>query len=352
MRYRSVGYALLILAVVPTTVRAQAETGAPALLFPRGVRGNAMGYSGVADRSDPSSIYFNPANVTAHEGVWATGSREKLVPGLADDVWFGHLNIGGGYSVGSDPPVRLGLNVTLARLSYGSSIATTPQGTPLGEYESHEDVFGVTAGAAGVMGERVHWAMGAAVRRFSAEYAPSEVTVEGTSTEGSSWITDVGAVLSTIVEASDWRVRPAVGVAGINMGSDVEFDDREQADPLPSWFNYGVSVRVDGPDVVLGSNEIPAVSGVLNLDGNHGLNDQRPHWGFGYELVLMEILFARWGRRTDDRDHTPFDTWGVALGVPVGPLRARFEYASVQPPSPLIPRDIYGFTLAWLLGDR
>jgi hypothetical protein len=153
-------------------------------------------------------------------------------------------------------------------------------------------------------------------------------------------------------------VRPAVGIAAVNLGSDIEWEfgiysDKER---LPKWFNYGASVRIDGPLVTLGSVDVPALSATLDLDGNHGLNEQRPQWGFGYEVALMEIASVRWGRRIDDNDRTPADTWGVGLGVPVGPVRARVEYAQVSwtywssfyDPPHRTSRDIFGVTLAWL----
>lgn len=339
--------------MMPITAQGVATTGAPVLDLSNSARGTAMGWSGVADRSDPGNVFFNPANVTAVDGVFATGSYEKLVPALADDVWVGHLSLGGGHAIGGERPMRLGFGLRWSRLSYGESIATDPEGTPLGTYESREDVVGLTAGIASTVGKRVEWAFGAALNRLSLDYAPAEVVVgHPKPAEASVAMFDLGAVVSTVVDASDWRVRPALGLAAVNIGSDIEFDDRDQDDPLPMWFNFGVSVRVDAPNVTLGSTETPAATATINVDGNHGLNNQPLHGAFGFELALMQIISVRWGRRIDDRYYSGEQTWGIALGVPAGSFRARLEYASKDDQKTYGSGDVFGFRLVWIFDGR
>jgi hypothetical protein len=343
-----------LLTTTPSPALAQAETGAQVLDMMLSTRGNAMAWSGTADRSDPGNIYFNPANVTAVNGVFATGAYEKLIPALADDLWLGRLNVGAGRVIGEDTPILVAFGYTWGKLSYGESVATDSQGRSTGTFESWEEVFGLTAGVSGAAGERGTWALGVGIKRLSLEYAPAEFVVgEPETRDDSVTMLDLGFVLSTVVDASDWKVRPALGLAAVNMGSDIEFeiDGEKREDPLPSWFNYGVSVRIDGPLVTLGSIETPSITSILNVDGNHGLNDQRPRWGFGYEISLMQIIFARWGRRTDDRFHRAEETWGVALGIPAGPLRARLEYANDAPYYAYGSGDTFGATLVWMFGD-
>jgi hypothetical protein len=344
--------------VAPKSATPAAETGAPVLQYPIGTRSAGMGNAGVADRSDPDNIFVNPASVTAINGAYATTSYRLLNPSFDTDMWVGHASAGMGREFGGGTPFRVGLNLTLAKLSYGTSIATTPTGNPIGEYESTEDYFAVTAGVATTLGERVEWAAGVAFKHAKMTYAPAEFTTEPGRSEATSGMVDVGTVVSTSIDAADWSVHPAVGLAAVNMGSDLEFDDRDEKDPLPSWFHYGVAVRVDGPVVPLGSADVAAVSSTLILDGSHGLNEQHPQWGFGYEVAFMEVASARWGRRFDDHDRDHLDTWGVGLGVPVGPARARFDYASVATSIAEsyyyyseTRRDVFGASVAWLF-DR
>jgi hypothetical protein len=82
----------------------------------------------------------------------------------------------------------------------------------------------------------------------------------------------------------------------------------------------------------------------------HGLNEQRPEWGFGFQVEFLRIAAVRFGRRIDDRDRTPVNTWGVALGVPAGRFQARVEYAQIKFGSEYYRgnRDEFGLMLAWL----
>jgi hypothetical protein len=332
--------------VAPMAAFAVATTGAPLLDITTSVRSEGMGFTGVADRDDADNVFFNPANVTAMDGVYTTGSYELLYPQISNDIWFGHTSAGAGWALGSNRPVLLACNVTLAKLSYGKRMATSQLGQPLGEYESKESYFALTVGVAGKVGEDIEWAAGAAFKRVSIDYAPSSITTDTIPSKATSGAFDIGTVVSKTIDASDWRVRPAVGLSVVNLGPDLEFDNRAVKDPLPSWFRYGIGVRIDGPVVDLGSVGVPVIAGTLDFDGSHGLNDQHPYWGFGYELAFLQIASARWGRRIDDHDRTPVDTWGVALGVPAGPVRARVDYATSS-----YRRDVFGVSLAWLF-DR
>lgn len=345
---RSLLLALLVSAFASPSLGAS-DTGAPSLDYPFGVRGTAMGQVGVADRSDPDNIYFNPANVTAQDGIYATGAYELLAPQVVDDWWFRHVSVGAGRSFQGERPVRVAFSVSFVELSYGHTIWTDPTGLPLEEGDFRDKYVALTGGMATTLGERVEWALGAAYKHWS-ETGPWDLS------EG---MFDIGTVVSTTVDASDWSVRPAVGLSAINLGPDIEYDMQPPyKEPLPSWFNYGLSVCVDGPVVALGSVDVPAVSATFDFDGKHGLNEQHPQWGVGYELSLMQIASVRWGRRFDDHDRRHVNAWGVALGVPLGPVRARIDYASIgyhygsYYSYSLGTQDVFGVSLAWLFDER
>jgi hypothetical protein len=326
------------------------HTGAPSLDDPFGIRGTAMGQVGVADRSDPDNIYFNPANVTAQDGIYATGAYELLAPQVVDDWWFRHVSVGAGRSFRGERPVRVAFSVSFVELSQGYTIWTTPTGAPLEEGDFRDKYVALTGGMATTLGERVEWALGAAYKHWN-QTGPSDP---------SAGMFDIGTVVSTSVDASDWSVRPAVGLSAVNLGPDIEYDREAYRDkePLPSWFNYGLGVCVEGPVVALGSADVPAVSATFDFDGKHGLNEQHPQWGVGYELSLVQIASVRWGRRFDDHDRYHRDTWGVALGVPLGSIRARIDYTSIgygygsyYSYSPGT-QDVFGVSLAWLYEER
>jgi len=322
---------------------APAETGAPVLDYPLGVRSEGMGQTGTADAWDPQNLYFNPAHVAGVEGGYAAGSYMLLFPRDTNDVHFNNEALGTGYTFGGRMPIRVAAGVTIAHLSYGTVTITDINGDPLRTDESEERAVAFTAGARATVGGRAHVSLGLAFKRWTAHYVEVVYQPVGFKMDRSASMFDVGTVVSTDAEAGDWRVQPALGVAWVNLGSDIDAGLRE--DPLPSRFQYGVSTRVVGPDVVLGSASVPAVSATLNIDGIHGLSGQDPTWGFGTELAFMDAVFLRWGRRVDDREREPFSAWGVGLGLPLGHLRARLEYANIDEM-----RDKFGATVVWLFG--
>lgn len=346
---------LVTFLALPMSAMAQG-TGAFALDLPLGIRSNAMGQSGVADRSDPANIFYNPANVTAVDGVFATTSYELLVPEFDNDIWFGHVNLGVGKTLfggvdnpsGMKRPYRVAFALTLAHLSYGRRRVFTPSGVT-DEHDIDEGYFAMTTGFATPLGEHAEWAIGAAFKRWSGTYFESFVPNPGP-LDVSAGMFDIGAAVSTAVDASDWRVRPALAVAAVNLGSDIDVPDQAEGIRLPSWFRYGTTVIVDGPLATLGAATVPTLSATMNLDGLHGLEDQRPEWRFGFELEFLRVAAIRFGRMIDDHDRTPAETWGVALGLPAGRFRARVEYASVEYGSDYIyaEKDKFGVMLAWL----
>lgn len=102
--------------------------------------------------------------------------------------------------------------------------------------------------------------------------------------------------------------------------------------------------------MTVGSTDMPPVAVTLNVDGKHGLNEQRPTWGVGAELAAMQLIFIRWGQRMDDFYHYPQTTWGAAIGVAAGSVRARLEYANLHSTAYAWNLDKFGFTFVWLFG--
>ena len=329
-------------------------TTASVMDYPLSARSVAMAASGVADRFDPGNIYLNPANVTPRHEIYATGSYELVAPRWSSDLWFGHTSVGGGRAFGSDDPIHLAFDFTFARFSYGKSILTTVTGEEIGEFDVAEDYFAFTAGASKKVSERVEVAVGAAYKYWAWQYDPLSSVDESLVPDISANMFDFGAVVSTVVGASDWRVEPAVAMAVVNSGSDVEVED--YSEPLPTWLTYGTTVRIEGPNVTLGAVTVPALSATLNVDGKHGLSHQDPRWSFGSEISFLQVVFVRWGRLIDDHWRIPQTTWGAAIGVPVGPVRARVEYAHVskaysQWTYNAPDRDKFGLVLAYHFGE-
>jgi hypothetical protein len=261
------------------------------------------------------------------------------------------LSLGGGWVLDRENPWLLAFDLTLARLSYGIVQATDPEGHSLGEFYSSEDYMTLTAGFNTTVSDGVELAIGLGYKRLALDYGAVAFSSGTDLRESTANMFDAGAVMTWSAEAGDWSVRPAAGVALVNYGDEIDFGGGF-SDPLPTWFNYGVSVQVDAPTVTLGSTDVPSVSATLNVDGKHGLNEQRPLWGVGAEFAAMQMIFIRWGQRMDDRYHESQTTWGAALGLPAGAVRLRLEYSNFTGLGPwsIVNIDKFGFTFVWLFG--
>jgi hypothetical protein len=317
----------------------------------RSVRSVGMGESGVADGRDPGNVYFNPANVTGIEGVYGTGSYMLVSPFFDTDMWLGHGSLGGGRTFGAERKFRLGLDLTLARLDFGTvryGDVFDPQGVIV---DMNENLVSAAVGGSMAFAEFWQVALGVTYKRWTKTFDEVATTTGPVPGGYATNMFDVGAVLSSGVDAGEWSLEPALGVALVNMGPEIDY--RTGSYPPPSWLNYGVSVRVAAPRVALGSASVPTVSAVLNVDGKHGMEEQHPRWAFGSEVGLLEAIFLRWGRQIDDWRRTTVTTWGVAAGVPVGRLRARLEYANLRRAGTniyegAVHTDKFGATVVWL----
>lgn len=341
------------MALVPAAAHAggRVSAGGPVLSFAPGARSTAMGLSGVADPSDPTSTWFNPAAIAVRPSVFGNISYRGLVPDLANDVWFGSAAVGGSF-VRSGGPFAFAAGLEYARLDYGESMATDPTGRPLGVHNSYETSIGLTAGAAWTS-RRVRVAAGFSIKDITLAYAPEEFVVDPMPTTGNATAFDIGLIASTTIEATDWRIEPGIGVAWINAGGEIEFSGgADGTDPLPERLNYGLSVRITGPDVALGSTRAPMVTVVQNVDVMANQLSEYHRLGFGIEAGVLEILWIRFGSIVDKATDTSVTTWGAGLGIPVSNMRIRFDYTS-EPQyyfsSGGYRRNIYALYAGWLL---
>ena len=90
---------------------------------------------------------------------------------------------------------------------------------------------------------------------------------------------------------------------------------------------------------------------VYNVEGIDRLHDSYFSWALGGELAVAQVLFVRAGTTDVDDKDTSGDSnsasgWGFGVGLPAGPLRARFDYTKTS--------DYYqdkklGLAIDWML---
>jgi hypothetical protein len=125
------------------------ESGAQSLLIDPSVRSAAMGgSSGGVFWGDAPNYWSNPALLGSRKGLVYEWGRTRLVPDLADNVFFTtkRLILGGwglGILVAGKPIDKIGG----LRLDYGVSFATDVDGNILGSFTSYEQTQSLGAGA-------------------------------------------------------------------------------------------------------------------------------------------------------------------------------------------------------------
>ncbi|HEX6791584.1 MAG TPA: hypothetical protein VF247_09770 [Candidatus Krumholzibacteria bacterium] len=307
-----------------------------------------MGETGVADNADPSTIYYNPANAVGAPRAYLTGSRMNWPDDwIADDMWSGRANAGVAWQGSAAGSLNWGADFSLAKLDYGESIVTLPDGTPLGTVRSFEKVASLAFAVAIPAGSRYELRAGVAAKRWWAEYAPAEVPSGGDISESAStYAFDAGLVGAMRADVNDWTVSPALAVALVDAGPDID----EWNDPLPTRLNFGANLSVESPPHRLGDAEVPLVAIAANVDAMHAFHG-RSGWGMGMEAALAQILFLRTGAHVvdadDEGDDEIFSGWSVGVGLPLSGFRLRADYTR---------SDYYfstsdehfGVTLAWV----
>jgi hypothetical protein len=319
------------------------SSGALLLVNVADARSTAVGDIGAADNSDPGTIFFNPANVISVSRVYFLGAQERFH--FSDDLWIRRGRAGFSWQSKDKPNWTFGADAMYARLDYGEDKLTDTSGNLLGTYHSYEEAEAVALGAGFTAGDAYELRFGAAVKRWSAHFAPAEIGMSP-AVEPDAMSFDAGAAIELHTRVGGWDVNPALGAAMMDVGPD--FDVRAgQTARLPTRLNVGASVQFQS-DAAVFSARVPLVSVLCQAEGV-APTDGDFEWGLGDEIAVAQILFLRTGvrryiSRTLANDPT-YATWGVGIGIPAGPLRARFDYGRQAND---YEKDHMGFLLEWV----
>jgi hypothetical protein len=308
---------LAVLAIVGSTAPAGAVdgSGAISLTIAPSVRGEAMGGLYTTLAQDYATRWGNPALLAFVERSTFGLMYSKLVPDLANDVFYFY----GGYVM---PTNSIGtLQFDLTYLSYGESEAVDSDGLSQGTFSSYE------VSPAAAMGFKFlpSVGVGVAVKYVRIDLAPEDKIPDALgsgSGTGSSWAFDIGGIYAK------GRVRAGGLVA--NLGPDISFIDAEQSDPMPRMLRLGGTYdvyRTEVGEVRLGyewERSLVAWKPDTASDGfwsNLGRFDVHH---FGGEFVYSNIFAVRGGYVHDSEGDVTAMTGG--LGVRWG--NAAFEYAN------------------------
>lgn len=338
---------LMILALSGSSL-AQGERSAIFILNPS-ARSAGMGGGGVADYTDAANVYFNPANCAFLDKVYVNGFYGKLVPDLANDVYFLNTGVSGAMLVSSDEDVdvSIGTSVRFGYLSYGDWEATSPSGENLGTASSHETYLSLTLTGGLTIGDRIRGGLGLSIKPVWINLAPSWATLEGTEGNGHTLAFDVGLVMSAdIIKEEAITITPTAGVSLLNFGSSITFDNRDQAASLPKNLHFGggiiVSILSEEFANSLGKDTpLVRVAAFFDMMDDQTVSDSDLIKSYGCEIALLKMLFLRVGKHDDERGHIKDWTYGVGAGISTAMFSVRFDYAKFPQSSDLESVDKY-----------
>jgi long-subunit fatty acid transport protein len=292
---------LCILGAYAGTAHAQAEAGAQSLLIAPGARSDGMGRAYVAVASDANAVWWNPGALAFTTGHDISSMYTKLVPDLADDVFFSYT------SYAQHVEGWGGIGFSLGYLSYGKSIATDVDGNELGTFTSYELAPTLAYGTE-LMKDM---GFGVALKLVRVDLAPADKTQDRAAGRGTTFAADIGGLYKLP------KIKSSVGLAIQNLGPNIAYIDQDQSDPLGRNAKLGVAVT---------PLETEAYRVLVTADVNKSLLSNGA-WieNGGGEFEFNRLLALRAGYIYDPRGTVKDLTYGLGLNY----RGIRIDYASV-----------------------
>ena len=296
---------VLTILLVSISLPASAEILLPSLILqaPGATRSIGMGFTGVADDSDPSNAFHNPANLHGTEGLWIHGGYGN---------WDGDLNrfdfgiAGGSQAVGGDERWSLS-----AGLWHGRADLREFTGSRNVKLADHESWMTGTI-ATGFGGDVVRLGVGGSYRWSTDEGDNESMFDAGVVMRGA--IIDSQARLR-IRYSIGWSLRN-IGVEGVQPAAG-ELEPRsieEQRIGISMRFEAGVSEE----------ERRPAKFGIgANIESNTDLEGG----GVGVEATLFDLADLRAGYRDSLFGNEHARTVGTALHHWFDFFYIRLDYA-------------------------
>ncbi len=304
----------LFLLLLPASLQAQVSTaGVIFLTIEPGARNAGLGGAGVALGADAGATasFYNPAALALLSGSSISGTHNKALPELTDDMYYDFL--GATHSIGRAG--GLGANITY--YSYGSQTRTDGAGNELGSIDSFDLAVTTSYGVR----LRPHFAVGG-----SFKFIYSRLSTVGAEAEKGDGIAYSFAVDAGIL-FTDVFPRLNIGVALQNVGPDIAYVDRDQADPLPQNLRVGTAWRaIDQPQhrLIL---VYDLYKSLAQRDKSFfvsiiaGLTDEKADREFeqivrmmGAEYTYADLLSLRVGYFIDNAGQVVYPTFGIGIG--------------------------------------
>lgn len=286
----------LVLLLAPAAWCQVSIGGAQSLYVQPSARAAGMGHCTIAVLDDASASSWNPGGLAFMQGdISISGVYSQLLPDWEDVIY----KYGAAAVRVMDVAV---VGVSVMHLSYGEQVATTPDDPdPFTTFEPYELIRSVAVGAA--IGE--HVGVGVNLKHVKVDLARAWDTLEGQSTEGTTFAVDFGVEGRTEFDIGDLGLLVRAGGAIQHDGEDVEYIDAEHTDPLPKSVRLGASGQLShgkAGHVLLCGQYAKSVVGGFD-------NDRSWVIGFGGELQVSILGLISQMEGSEDVGIRDLFTW-------------------------------------------
>ncbi|MBN1396874.1 MAG: type IX secretion system outer membrane channel protein PorV [Bacteroidetes bacterium] len=233
MKKRIIAVLSVFILFVQNTMQAQTQTTAvPFITIIPDSRAGGMGETGVAIADNVWAVFWNPAGLAFQQGSELALTHTQWLPGLGlSDIWIAH--------VAYKQPVEMLDGVIGGQLTYlnlGEFIRTSASGPdPIGKFTGYE--LAVAATYSTNISDQL--GIGTTARFIYSHLADQGAGMEVGSGTASGFCFDVGLL---------WKpyfldTTMSFGLKLANVGPNISYVDREQADPLPMSLRLGVAYK-------------------------------------------------------------------------------------------------------------
>ena len=233
MMHRIISFFILVLGVIVISRAQETQTTAvPFLLIAPDSRASGMGEGGVALADNAWAVYWNPAGLAFQQGSEIAMTHTNWLPGLGlSDLWIAHLAY-------KQPVEELDgvVGGMLTYLSLGEFTETNENGpTPIGTWSGYEMAIAGTYSTK--LSDRL--GIGTSVRLIYSHLAPMGAGEEKGNGVATAFSFDVGLLYRPMMLKNF-----SFGANISNIGPNVAYVDKAQADPLPMYLRLGTAVKI------------------------------------------------------------------------------------------------------------
>lgn len=276
---------------------ANSSDGALFLLLPVGARAVGMGQAMVAERPGSEAVWWNPSAIARQDRKEIAIHHSQTIAATGDAITFLYPTAGVG-------ALALSVNV----LNFGDQQITDPGGVPIGVVLPRNILLAATYGAA--IGKR----MNAGVNYKRLQY---RVDCSGQCTNVSTFTATSSAVDFGFQYDLPTESPLTVGGAVRNIGTRLQINDREQADPLPTRIELGAEYVLPFIGALVADTEVRIAADVIadkNID--------HPAARIGADIAYEKNIHVRAGYVANDANGAR-----TALGFGIAAGRLMFDIA-------------------------